>query len=70
MHTLLCHLGRKELIKDAIQTSSDVEEKSFSHRNVEKDLQVLLRQFLPLQVTIAATILLHKDHCMCSCVVT
>lgn len=46
MHTLLCHLGKKELIKDAIQTSSDVKEKSISHRDVEKDLQTLLRQFL------------------------
>lgn len=40
MHTLLCHLGKKELVKDAIQTSPDVKEKPISHRDVEKDLQI------------------------------
>lgn len=37
MHTLLCHLG-KELTKGALQTNTEVEEKSTFHRDVEKDL--------------------------------
>jgi len=38
MRTLLCHLGKKEFIEDAIETSSGVKEKPFSHRDVEKYL--------------------------------
>lgn len=45
MHALL---HQKELVEDAIQPSSAVKEKSFSHRDVGKDLQILLWQFLTM----------------------